>query len=77
MKFQQQILNQAIKGEDWDVLEGIFLSGKEALDFEGQDCLFRMALLSEVRKLRQLSELDSAHGLAADLSETLVKEALG
>lgn len=74
---QRQILNQPIKGEDWDVLEGIFLTGKEALDFEGQDCLFRTALLSEVRKLRQLSELDSAHGLAADLSETLVKEALG
>jgi len=77
MKAKQENWEATVEGDDWDVLEGIFLSGEEALDFDRQDCLFRLALLSEVRKLRELSELDSAHGLAANLSATLVKDALG
>ncbi len=77
MKRKQDPWEARVEGEDWDVLEGIFLSGPEAMDLDRQNCLFRLALLSEVRRFREISELDSSHGLAADLSATLVKDALG
>lgn len=65
------------EGGDLDVLDGIRIPGQEAPDFAAEGLLFRLALLNEMKKLKENAEDNHTHGLAVQLSETLVKDALG
>ena len=65
------------EGGDLEILEGITLAGQEAPDFLTDDFLFRLALINEVKRLREQAEISQSHGFVAELSETLVKDSLG